>query len=73
MLATPATPLGQRLTDTRSDEALVLQALQRRVNSANRELTSGPLLDLATNRRAVRVGAELKQRQQHQLFEITED
>lgn len=72
MLAAPAAPLGRRIADARADQALHFQAIEGDVDGANRQLPSRPRLNLAPDRRAVRLRPQPDQRQQDELFEFAQ-
>ena len=64
--------LGGGLADVRRDEPLVLEAAQRLVNRAEREVAARAALDLVVDRDAVRILADAQHGEQHHLFELTE-
>src|SRR5207247_9577454 len=70
-LGPPAT-LSRRLTQSRRHEALALQALERDVDAAQRDVTRAALLDRLCDRHPVRLLAQAHQREQHEQLETSE-
>jgi hypothetical protein len=75
----PGPPASRRraLAQTRTDEALGLQPVERRVDGAGRHAARQPGLDVDKNRAPVGLFAKVRdwrgQRQKHRLLEDTED
>ena len=72
MLAPAPAALGDRLADARADETLRFEPIDRDVDGAHRQVAARAMLDLPSNRRAVRIGAQTKERDEDELLEIAE-
>src|SRR5687768_12672146 len=57
-LAPPSAALGRRIADPRAEEPLLLEAVQRRVDGADRQPPAGARLDLTPDRGAIRIVLE---------------
>jgi hypothetical protein len=62
--------LSGRFPNPRSEQALVLQPVQRRVNRVDRDIPAGTLVDFLSDGGAVGVFGQPKHPQQDELFEI---
>ena len=70
MPAPPAATFCRWLADARAYVSLTLQPFQRRVDGADRNLSPRALLDLASDRGAVRIGTEPYERHEDELLEF---
>jgi len=68
----PASSLGSGLADTRPDEALFLEPIQRGIQRAGRYGASCVFGDLAADRHTVRLVVEPENREQNELLEFAE-
>jgi hypothetical protein len=73
MLASTAPALRRGRTDVGAHHSLALEALERHVHGARRELAARTREDFPVNRSAKRAVAEAQQRQEHELFELSEN
>lgn len=72
MFPSSSAPLCRRLTNPRTDEPFLFQALERRVDGADGERPMGATFDLATNGGTVGVRSETHQGNQHELLELAQ-
>jgi hypothetical protein len=73
MLASTAPALRRGRTDVGTHHSLALEALERHVHGARRELAARTREDFPMNRGAKRAVAEAQQRQEHEQFELSEN
>src|SRR5207237_3195616 len=64
--------LRGRLADGRGEESLVLETSEGLVDGPQSDVSTGPLQNLLADRNAVRAFADAKDREQDDLFELTE-
>src|SRR5215471_8431044 len=67
-----AAALGYRITRVRADEALALEAIERRVDGAGRDPAARAVVDFVANRRAVGTLSQSEKGEQDQELELTE-
>src|SRR5262245_57084443 len=68
----PSAPLGRRISETRTNQPLLFQAVQSRVQRATTWVTTRARCDLLPDRHAVGLVAETKDGKQNDLLEVTE-